>query len=68
MKEKLAFPGFWRLAQRHAAFGVKELYLSLRVKAQMTRLQRYIPEITAEDIEPGPSGVRAQVSLKLIVS
>lgn len=31
-----------------------------RPLSQVKQLQRYIPEITADDVSPGPAGVRAQ--------
>lgn len=58
--ETLRYPGFWRLASRFPKVGTYEMYRSL-VKAEFARsLQQLVPEITADDLVPGGSGVRAQ--------
>jgi len=53
-------PGVWRLAKRHWRTGAAEVWRSLSVKAMTHALQRLVPELTAADLEPAPSGVRAQ--------
>jgi L-2-hydroxyglutarate oxidase len=58
--ETLFFPGFWRLARRHADEGIKEIWRSLHKAAFVRSLQRLVPEIGAEDLVPAPAGVRAQ--------
>lgn len=58
--EVLAYPGFWRLAARHAGTGVGEMVRSHLKAAFVRSLQRLIPELRAEDIVPSPAGVRAQ--------
>jgi L-2-hydroxyglutarate oxidase len=58
--EVLTFPGFWRLAARHAREGLKEMYRSLSKAAFVRSLQRLIPEVRAEDLVPAEAGVRAQ--------
>ena len=58
--ETMLFPGFWRLAVRHAREGLKEMVRSVS-KAQFVRsLQALIPEVRAEDLVPSAAGVRAQ--------
>lgn len=58
--DTLRFPGFWRLAARHAGNGLRELVYD-RVRAlQVRELRRFVPELTADDLEPGPCGIRAQ--------
>eukprot|EP00045_Choanoeca_perplexa_P002160 m.23270 g.23270 ORF g.23270 m.23270 type:complete len:109 (-) comp11358_c0_seq3:103-429(-) len=52
--------GYWRLAWRHKAFGLREVYRSFMLEAQVEQLRRYIPELTAADVTRGPAGVRAQ--------
>jgi L-2-hydroxyglutarate oxidase len=54
------FPGFWRMAAKHYRMGFKEFYRSLSKEAFVKSLQKLIPEITIDDIEPGGAGVRAQ--------
>jgi len=56
----LRFPGFWRLARRYWRTGVQEVWADLAKRAYVSQLRRYVPAITAEDLAPGPSGVRAQ--------
>jgi (S)-2-hydroxyglutarate dehydrogenase len=56
----LSYPGFWRLAARHAASGLGELFRSFVKEAFVEALQRLVPAVTASDLEPAPAGVRAQ--------
>ena len=39
---------------------MKETWGDLSKRAFLASCRRYIPELTAADLEPGPSGVRAQ--------
>ena len=59
MWETLRYPGFWRLAATHWAFGLDEAYRSFVTAAQVRKMQAYIPELRVEHVEPGPTGVRA---------
>ncbi len=54
------FPGFWKMAARHWQSGVGEMYRSWSKSAFTHALQKLLPELTENDIEPGGSGVRAQ--------
>jgi L-2-hydroxyglutarate oxidase len=56
----LAFPGFWRMAAKYWRQGMAEYYRSLSKAAFLRSLQRLLPELRAQDIRPGGSGVRAQ--------
>ncbi|MFI5073167.1 MAG: L-2-hydroxyglutarate oxidase [Terriglobales bacterium] len=58
--EFATFSGFWRMAARHWKMSLGEYYRSWNKAAFVRALQRLIPELTAEDFEPGGSGVRAQ--------
>ncbi|UOQ95743.1 L-2-hydroxyglutarate oxidase [Halobacillus shinanisalinarum] len=58
--EATTYPGFLKLAGRNLSEGLKEMYRSYSKKALIKDVQRFIPEIEAEDIVPGKSGVRAQ--------
>lgn len=60
LAEVLGYPGFWRLARRHARTGVAELVRSLSRRAFAAALSRLVPGITAADLVPAPAGVRAQ--------
>ncbi len=56
----LGYPGFWRMARRQWRAGLRELHRSFRKSGFVRSLQHLIPEVTAEDLAPGGSGVRAQ--------
>jgi len=61
--ETLAFPGFWRMASKYWQMGVGEMVRSLSKPAFVQALQRLLPEIRAEHLAAGGSGVRAQAVL-----
>jgi (S)-2-hydroxyglutarate dehydrogenase len=56
----LAYRGFWAMARRYWRTGLYEVYRSLSKRAFTHALQRLVPEIQEEDMEPGGAGVRAQ--------
>jgi L-2-hydroxyglutarate oxidase len=58
--EVLGYPGFWRLARRHARAGVVELARSTSRRVFAAALSRLVPGITAADLVRAPAGVRAQ--------
>jgi L-2-hydroxyglutarate oxidase len=47
------------MARKHWRTGLDEYYRSLSRRAFVQRLQRLVPEVRDEDVEPGGSGVRA---------
>ena len=55
-----SFPGFWRLARKHWRTGAGESYRSFSKPAFVRALQRLMPALGENDLEPGGSGVRAQ--------
>lgn len=55
------FSGFRRLIAKHWKMGAGEMYRSLSKGAFVRALQKLVPSVTAEDLLPGGSGVRAQV-------
>jgi L-2-hydroxyglutarate oxidase len=57
----IRFSGFRRLIGKHWKMGAEEMYRSLSKGAFVRALQKLVPEVTAADLEPGGSGVRAQV-------
>ena len=60
----LLFPGLWRFMARYPSMCGYEIRRSLS-KAEFTRsLQKLVPEIREEDLEPGGAGVRAQAMLR----
>jgi L-2-hydroxyglutarate oxidase len=58
--DTMTYPGFWRLAARHARSGFEEIRRSFSKTAFVRSLQRMIPEICEDDLVPGEAGVRAQ--------
>jgi L-2-hydroxyglutarate oxidase LhgO len=56
----LSYPGFWRLVRRHWRLGALELYRDLVRRAYAAEARRYLPELSAADLEPAPAGIRAQ--------
>jgi (S)-2-hydroxyglutarate dehydrogenase len=56
----LGDPGFWKMARQWWRTGLDELYRDFVKPGYLKAMQRYVPEVRSEDIEPGPSGVRAQ--------
>lgn len=60
LAETLTYPGFLRLARNHLAYGLGEIYRSLSKQAFAAALQKLVPSVQASDLEPGPSGIRAQ--------
>ncbi len=58
--ETLRFSGFRIIARKYWQTGLGEIYRSLNKRAFLRALQRLVPELTADDLLPGGSGVRAQ--------
>lgn len=58
--EVMTYPGFWKLAAKHADEGFKEIVRSFSKAAFVHSLQRLIPEVRSEDVVPTHAGVRAQ--------
>ena len=56
----LTFPGLWRFIGRYTGMTLFELRRSLSKDVFVKSLQRLVPEITGDDLLPGPVGVRAQ--------
>jgi (S)-2-hydroxyglutarate dehydrogenase len=55
------FEGFWAMARRYWRTQAYELYRSISRKAFLRALQRLVPELEDRDLQPGGSGVRAQI-------
>jgi (S)-2-hydroxyglutarate dehydrogenase len=60
LASSLTFPGFWRMAAKHWQYGLDEFHRSFSKSAFVRALQRLLPDLRAEDLIPGGSGVRAQ--------
>lgn len=60
LAESLGFPGLWKFLAKYPSLWSYEIFRSLS-RAEFTRsLQKLVPEIQSEDLEPGASAVRAQ--------
>lgn len=55
-----AWPGFWKMAAQHWKAGIGEQWRSLSKAAFTKALQRLVPELREEDLEPAGAGTRAQ--------
>jgi (S)-2-hydroxyglutarate dehydrogenase len=60
LAESLTYPGFLRMAAKYWRMGLGEMWRSVSKAAFVKALQRLLPEIRAEHLEPAPAGVRAQ--------
>jgi L-2-hydroxyglutarate oxidase len=60
LREILMFKGFRILFRRYWREGMREMWRSLSKHAFVQSLQQLIPEITAEDLDAAPAGIRAQ--------
>jgi L-2-hydroxyglutarate oxidase len=58
--DALAFPGLWRFLAKHKRMSWAELKRSFSKQLFCESLQRLVPEIRPDDLEPGGAGVRAQ--------
>ncbi|XP_074400217.1 L-2-hydroxyglutarate dehydrogenase, mitochondrial isoform X2 [Zonotrichia albicollis] len=58
--DAVTYSGLWKLVLRNVSYGLGELYRAFSLSAQVRQLQRFIPELTTNDVLRGPSGVRAQ--------
>lgn len=52
------------MAFKYAGFGLKEMTRSILMPLQVMQIQKYIQNITTNDVERGPAGVRAQAMAK----
>jgi L-2-hydroxyglutarate oxidase len=59
--ETLAYSGFRRMARKHWRMGLGEVWRSLSKAAFVRALQRLVPDIRADHLEPAPAGIRAQM-------
>jgi L-2-hydroxyglutarate oxidase len=58
--DALRWPGLWRLGAAHLGTGAREVVRSLSRTAYARSVARLLPGVTARDLLPAPSGVRAQ--------
>jgi len=60
LASSVTWPGLWRLALPYLRTGLQEAWRDVSKAAFLRGLQRYVPELRMQDIEFGPSGIRAQ--------
>ncbi|MGC1276185.1 MAG: L-2-hydroxyglutarate oxidase [Planctomycetaceae bacterium] len=60
LAESLTYRGFLRMAATHWQTGLGEMWRSVSKPAFVQALQRLIPELTIDDLDAAPAGVRAQ--------
>jgi L-2-hydroxyglutarate oxidase LhgO len=58
--DALSAPGFRRLARRHWRVGTMELARDWSRRLLVRQAHKLIPELRADDLAPGPAGIRAQ--------
>jgi L-2-hydroxyglutarate oxidase len=60
LSETLSYPGTLRMGAHYWKMGIGEMWRSLSKAAFVRALQRLMPDIGADDLEPMSAGVRAQ--------
>lgn len=55
-----SFPGFWKVLAKHGRSAWNETMSALSRQRYLDLCRRYCPELTLADLEPHPSGIRAQ--------
>jgi len=60
VRDSLTWPGTWRMLAKHWRAGASEVRLAAGRRAFVRACAAYVPELRAEHVRPGPSGVRAQ--------
>lgn len=58
--DSLSFPGLWKFAARHARMCAGETARSFSKTLFCRSLQRLVPDLREDDLQPGGCGVRAQ--------
>jgi L-2-hydroxyglutarate oxidase len=58
--DALSFPGLWKFLNKHRRMCWEEMKRSFSPQLFCQALQRLVPEIRLEDLDPGGAGVRAQ--------
>lgn len=58
--DAVGYPGFRAFAKQHWKTGAVEMVGSLSKRRFVNEARKYVPELTIDDVVPGPSGIRAQ--------
>jgi L-2-hydroxyglutarate oxidase LhgO len=56
----IAYPGFWKLLRKHWRVALEEERRDRSIRSFLKECRKYLPQLTSEDLLPGPSGIRAQ--------
>lgn len=59
--DALTYGGTWKLFMRNMGYGITEYRRAFSKRLFLRTLQRLIPSLTMEDIQPGRAGVRAML-------
>ena len=59
-KEMLTFAGFWKLMRQHIRSGLAETRDSWWKAGYLKQVRKYCPDVTLDDLQPYPAGIRAQ--------
>lgn len=59
--DALTYAGTWKLFLRNMGYGINEYRRAFSKRLFLKTLQRLIPSLTMDDIEPGRAGVRAML-------
>jgi len=60
LAESLSFPGLWKFMLKYPSICSYEIWRSISRREFCQSLQKLVPEIQEDDLEPGSAGVRAQ--------
>ena len=60
----LSSAGFWRLIRQYRGSMAAELLSSFSRRYYLERCRKYCPDLTLDDLQPHPSGIRAQPVLR----
>ena len=60
MYDTVTWPGFARFARSNWRVGVREFHHTASRHSFAAEARRYVPELTADDLEAAPAGIRAQ--------
>ncbi|MEO6873982.1 MAG: L-2-hydroxyglutarate oxidase [Opitutaceae bacterium] len=60
MADALGFPGLWRFMRKYPSLCGEEILRSLSRRLACRALQKLVPALTPDDLQPGGAGVRAQ--------
>jgi hypothetical protein len=58
------FLGFWKVVATNWRSGLREIRNSLFRKSYLAQCRKYCPELTLDDLQPHPAGIRAQAVMR----